>query len=74
METRGKEKRNIERILPTEVVAPIGAGDVCGKMILRENGVDIISVDLMAEKSIGKIGFWQIVKRNMVRMVTWEAS
>ena len=74
LETRGKEKRNIERILPAEVVAPISAGDVCGKMILRENGVDIISVDLMAEKSIGKIGFWQIVKRNMVRMVTWEAS
>lgn len=74
LEKRGKEKRNIERILPTEVFAPISAGDVCGKMILRENDVDIVSVDLMAGKSIGKIGFWQIVKRNIVRMVTWKAS
>jgi hypothetical protein len=43
-------------------------------MILREGGVDIISIDLMAGKSIGKISFWQILKRNAVRMVTWEAS
>lgn len=74
LEKRGKEKRNIERIMPTDIVAPTSAGEICGKMILREDGVDIISIDLMAGKSIGKIGFWQIVKRNAVRMVTWEAS
>ncbi len=74
LEKRGKDKRNIEQIMPNEVFAPIGAGDICGKMILRENGVDIVSVDLMAGKSIGKIGFWQIVKRNAMRMVAWEAS
>jgi D-alanyl-D-alanine carboxypeptidase (penicillin-binding protein 5/6) len=74
LEKRGKEKRNIERIMPTDIVAPISAGEICGKMILREDGVDIVSIDLMAGKSIGKIGFWQILKRNAVRMVTWEAS
>lgn len=69
LQKRGKEKRTVEIVLPTEVAAPLSAGDVCGELVLYENGEAIDRVNLLAAKSIEKIGFWQIVWRNLERMI-----
>ena len=69
LQKRGKEKRTVEIVLPTEVAAPLSAGDVCGELVLYENGEAIDRVNLLAAKSIEKIGFWQIVWRKLERMI-----
>lgn len=70
LEKRSGEKRNADIVIPTEVTAPICAGDICGELTISENGEVIGRVGLLAAKSIDEIGFWQIVRQNLERMLT----
>lgn len=70
LEKRSGEKRKVDIMIPDEVSAPIGAGDICGELTISENGEVIGRVCLLAAKSIDRIGFWQIVRRNLERMLS----
>lgn len=68
-EKRGKMRRNITISLPQEIAAPVRAGDVCGELIVSEDGVPIIRSFVLAEASVERAGFWQIVYRNLQYML-----
>lgn len=69
LEERGKAKRAVVVTMPEEVAAPIRAGDVCGELLVSENGMTIARTVLLAQTSVGKATFWQLVYKNLRYMV-----
>lgn len=65
LEKRGKDKRNIAISLPESIDAPVQAGDACGELTIRENGKTIVRTTLLAETTVRRAGFGQIVYRNL---------
>lgn len=65
LEERGKQRANVEIVMPEMIDAPIEAGDVCGEMLVMSNGEIIARGTLLAETSVKRAGFWQIVYRNL---------
>ncbi|MEG1613318.1 MAG: D-alanyl-D-alanine carboxypeptidase family protein [Clostridia bacterium] len=49
--------------LPTSVIAKISAGDVIGKAVVIKNGVVIDEIDLIANETIEKASFMDIIRR-----------
>lgn len=69
LEKRGTQKRTVTISLPEEIDAPIQAGDVCGELIVVENGAEIARTDVLAATGVQRAGFWQIVHRNLCYMM-----
>lgn len=69
LEKRGTQKRTVTISLPEEINAPIQAGDVCGELIVVENGTEIARTDVLAATGVQRAGFWQIVYRNLCYMI-----
>ncbi|MEG2454271.1 MAG: hypothetical protein RSB20_05340 [Clostridia bacterium] len=49
--------------LPTSVIAKISAGDVIGKAVVIKKGVVIDEIDLIANETIEKASFMDIIRR-----------
>lgn len=69
LEKRGTQKRTVTISLPEEIDAPIQAGDICGELIVVENGTEIARIDVLAANGVQRAGFWQIVYRNLCYMI-----
>lgn len=69
LEKRGTQKRTVTISLPEEIDAPIQAGDVCGELIVVENGTEIARTEVLAATGVQRAGFWQIVYRNLCYMI-----
>lgn len=65
LEERGKQRAKVELVMPEMVDAPIEAGDCCGEMLVISDGEIIARGTLLAETSVKRAGFWQIVYRNL---------
>jgi len=52
-----------EIIINEEIHAPINQGDVLGHMIVRMKGQEVGKLNLIAESSIEKATWWELLKR-----------
>lgn len=61
------QNKNIQRKVVTDsgVAAPVQQGQKCGELILLKDGQEVGKVDLLAEKSVAKAGFFKIFQ-NMI--------
>ena len=52
---------NFEKVLelPESVDAPVKAGDPVGRLVIKQNGSEVASVDLLAVSSAEKMSFWE---------------
>lgn len=62
---RKGEEKLIEReiVLPSEVSAPIQAGQKVGEIIIRKDGAEMMRVDLVADREYKDAKLWDILKR-----------
>lgn len=61
---KGEEKLIEKEIaLPSEIAAPIKAGQKVGELIIRKDGEEMMRVDLVADRDYKEAKIWDILKR-----------
>jgi len=58
-----------EIVINPVVDAPIKQGDILGHMFVKKNGKEVARLDLVAEKTVGKANWWELMKRSTKRMI-----
>lgn len=64
--------KNIQKKVVTDpsVAAPVQQGQKCGELVLLKDGQEIGKIDLLAEKSIDKAGFFKIFQNMISNLFT----
>ena len=61
---KGEEKLIEKEIaLPSEIAAPVKAGQKVGELIIRKDGEEMMRVDLVADRDYKEAKIWDILKR-----------
>ncbi|MEW9669666.1 D-alanyl-D-alanine carboxypeptidase family protein [Ammoniphilus sp. 3BR4] len=68
---KGEKPEDFEKEITVkqDVVAPIQQGDVLGEMVVRKQGQEIAKLSLVADASVEKASWWQLMKRATKRLI-----
>ncbi|MBP1933529.1 D-alanyl-D-alanine carboxypeptidase family protein [Ammoniphilus resinae] len=58
-----------EIVVNPMVDAPIKQGEILGHMFVKKNGKEVARLDLVAEQSVSKATWWELMKRSTKRMI-----
>jgi D-alanyl-D-alanine carboxypeptidase (penicillin-binding protein 5/6) len=66
------QNKNLQKkvVTDTTVKAPVNEGQKCGELIVQKDGQEVGKVDLVAEKSIPKAGFFQVFHNMLSSLFT----
>lgn len=68
---KGEKVDDLEKevIVKPNLAAPIAEGDVLGEMILKKQGKEVGKLNLIAETSVDRASWWEIMKRATKQMI-----
>jgi serine-type D-Ala-D-Ala carboxypeptidase (penicillin-binding protein 5/6) len=71
---KGEKLDSLEKkvVVKQDLHAPIKQGDILGEVIIRKQGNELAKLNLIAEKSVQKASWWELMKRSMKQMFLYS--